>query len=38
LVWGDASLGVGFLSGVASLVVAWGIVWLLRFSSRRAVS
>jgi len=25
---------LGALSGVASLLIAWGIVWLLRFSTR----
>lgn len=36
VVWGGSTIGVGALSGVASFLIAWGIVWLLRFSTRRA--
>lgn len=36
VVWGGSTVGVGVLSGVASLLIGWGIVWLLRFSTRRA--
>lgn len=34
VVWGGTSIGVGVLSGVASLLIAWVMVWLLRFSAR----
>jgi hypothetical protein len=36
VVWGESSVAVGVLSGVASLLIAGGIVWLLRFSARGA--
>ena len=36
VVWGGTSIGVGVLSGMASLLIAWVMVWLLRFSARRA--
>ena len=36
VVWGETSVGVGVLSGVATLLIAWVIVWLLRFSVSRA--
>jgi len=36
VVWGDSGVAVGVVAGVASVLVAWGIIWLLRFSARRA--
>ena len=36
VVWGETSIGVGVLSGVVSLLIAWVMVWLLRFSARGA--
>ncbi len=36
VVWGVWSVGVGLLSGVASFLIAGVMVWLLRFSARRA--
>ena len=34
VVWGRTSITIGVVSAVASLAVAWVIVWLLRFSAR----
>ncbi len=34
VVWGDSSVVVGVVSGVASALIAWGTVALLRFSVR----
>ena len=36
VVWGHASVGVGIISGVASLLVAWGIAALLRVGVQQA--
>ncbi len=36
VVWGETSVGLGVLAGVASLLIAWVMVWLLRFSARGA--
>jgi hypothetical protein len=36
VVWGDETVVVGVLTGVASFAIGWGIAWLLRFSARRA--
>jgi hypothetical protein len=36
VVWGEATIPIGILSGVASLLIAGGIVWLLRFGARGA--
>jgi hypothetical protein len=33
VVWGESTVALGVLSGVASLLIAWGFVWLLRFSA-----
>jgi hypothetical protein len=38
VVWGDETVVVGVLTGVASFAIGWGIAWLLRFSARRAVT
>lgn len=35
VVWGGSSRAIGLLSGVASFVVALGIVWLLWIGARR---
>jgi hypothetical protein len=34
VVWGDSSLPIGLVAGVACLLVAWGIAWLLRVAAR----
>ena len=34
VVWGGTSLLIGFVSGVASLLIALGIAWLLRIGAR----
>ena len=36
VVWGHSSVGVGIISGVASLLVAWGIAALLRVGVQKA--
>jgi len=36
VVWGDETVVVGVVTGVASFAIGWGIAWLLRFSTRRA--
>ena len=36
VVWGESSVLIGIVSGVASLLIAWGMVWLLRLSARGA--
>jgi len=36
VVWGETTVVVGVLTGIASFVIGWGIAWLLRFSARRA--
>ncbi len=36
VVWGESSVAVGVVSGMASGLIAAGVVWLLRFSARRA--
>ena len=33
VVWAHQGIGIGVVSGVASALVAWGIVWLLRFGA-----
>jgi TctA family transporter len=35
VVWGDETIVVGVLTGVASFVIGWGIAWVLRFSASR---
>jgi hypothetical protein len=35
VVWGDETVVVGVLTGVAGFVIGWGIAWLLRYSARR---
>ena len=36
VVWGHSSAGIGILSGVASLLIAWGIAALLRVGMQQA--
>ena len=36
VVWGESSVLTGIVSGVASLLIAWEMVWLLRLSARLA--
>jgi len=38
VVWGDASVAVGLVSGLASLGIALGLIWLLRAGARDRVS
>ena len=32
--WGRTSIAVGIASGVAALLIAWGVAWLLHFGAR----
>lgn len=36
VVWGHSSVGIGIISGIASLLVAWGIAALLRVRVHKA--
>lgn len=36
VVWAHESVGTGLVSGAASLLVGWGIIWLLRTGARHA--
>ena len=36
VVWGHSSVGIGIISGIASLLVAWGIAALLRVGAHKA--
>jgi len=36
VVWGHSSIGIGIISGIASLLVAWGIAALLRVRVHKA--